>query len=48
LFTSTSTNILITSGDLSDKSSFAGVEDFIYLGTSLTNQNLFSKKLRAD
>jgi hypothetical protein len=31
-----------------DNVSFEGVEHFIYLGTTLTNQILFRKKLRAN
>jgi len=31
-----------------DNSSFERVEQFKYLGTTLTNQILFKKKLRAD
>ena len=31
-----------------DNSTFERVEEFKYLGTTLTNQILFSKKLRAD
>jgi hypothetical protein len=31
-----------------DDSSFKSVEEFQYLGTTLTNQILFRKKLRAD
>jgi hypothetical protein len=31
-----------------DNSTFERVEEFKYLGTTLTNQILFQKKLRAD